>query len=80
MGACFECADGSYACPSAECIEGECYASNAVCYEPCGGKSCGDTCKICDPADLDCMETGEVKYCDSNGGCSAVGICSSGAG
>ena len=76
MGACFECADGSYACPSSECIEGECYASAAVCYEPCAGKSCGDSCSICDPADLDCMETMEMKYCDSNGGCSAMGICS----
>lgn len=38
-------------------------------YEPCGGKSCGDTCTICDPDDKDCVETAVVKACDSDGKC-----------
>ena len=39
-------------------------------YDPCAGKSCGDPCTICDPADADCVETAEVKQCNAAGECS----------
>jgi hypothetical protein len=39
-------------------------------YEPCAGKTCGDLCTICDPEDLDCVETAVVKFCHTDGGCS----------
>ena len=40
-------------------------------YDPCGGKSCGETCTLCDPADEDCAETGVIKACDAMGECVA---------
>jgi len=40
-------------------------------YEPCGGKSCGETCTLCDPADEDCAETAVEKACDAMGECVA---------
>jgi len=38
-------------------------------YEPCAGKSCGDSCRSCDPADSTCSETEEPKRCGPDGTC-----------
>ncbi len=43
--------------------------NNATGYAPCGGKKCGDQCFACPPNDPNCVETANVKYCDSSGGC-----------
>ena len=40
-------------------------------YEPCGGKTCGDSCTICDPADDACAETAVLKQCNTEGVCEA---------
>jgi hypothetical protein len=40
-------------------------------YEPCAGKKAGDSCKICPPADTNCMETMELKVCSADGKCSS---------
>ena len=45
--------------------------SDAESYDPCGDKSCGETCQICPPDDNDCVETGVVKACDAMGECVA---------
>ena len=34
-------------------------------YDPCDDKECGDACRLCDPDDADCIETGEFKVCNS---------------
>jgi hypothetical protein len=39
-------------------------------YQPCAGKSCGESCTVCAPGDVSCVETDEVKNCDSTGTCS----------
>jgi len=46
-------------------------------YEPCAGKSCGDSCSACDPADPDCVETAVLKACDPKGACvpETPGLC-----
>lgn len=46
-------------------------APAAGAYEPCAGKKAGDPCKICPPADSNCMETMEVKVCSADGKCSS---------
>ncbi|HJL19368.1 MAG TPA: prolipoprotein diacylglyceryl transferase [Sandaracinaceae bacterium LLY-WYZ-13_1] len=52
-------------CPSADrCIDGTCRG-----YDPCAGRSCGDTCTICAPDDPDCFETAVVKLCQPDGSC-----------
>ena len=38
-------------------------------YFPCGGKACGDLCRICPPGDPNCFETMVVKQCDKTGVC-----------
>lgn len=38
-------------------------------YDPCGGKSCGDSCKICPPGKVDCVETAVMKACNAQGKC-----------
>lgn len=38
-------------------------------YDPCAGKSCGDTCSECAPDDADCVETAAIKACDAGGVC-----------
>jgi len=40
-------------------------------YAPCGELLCGDECQLCDPADPNCVETDDVKRCDTEGVCSA---------
>ncbi|EOD30782.1 hypothetical protein EMIHUDRAFT_230295 [Emiliania huxleyi CCMP1516] len=38
-------------------------------YKPCRGKSEGDSCSLCAPADEDCFETMELKACSADGKC-----------
>ena len=38
-------------------------------YEPCAGLQCGDSCSVCPPDDLDCVETTVLKYCTDDGQC-----------
>src|SRR5258706_227333 len=38
-------------------------------YQACAGKTCGDTCTICDPADPSCIETAVLKACDRSNAC-----------
>lgn len=40
-------------------------------YQPCGGKECGEACKVCEPGDANCVETMVMKTCNSSGECSA---------
>lgn len=40
-------------------------------YEPCAGKTCGDSCKLCSPFDPGCFEPAVVKQCNVAGKCSA---------
>ena len=40
-------------------------------YDPCEGKQCGETCKLCAPDDTDCNETDVIKYCQADGSCKA---------
>lgn len=41
-------------------------------YQPCGGKTCGDTCSICPPWDPTCVETAVLKFCHPGGACLAT--------
>jgi large repetitive protein len=69
---CQLCPDGSAACPFAHCIEGQCVNGVESCggYEPCAGKTCGEVCTPCDPADPGCMNAPTVvMYCDAAGAC-----------
>lgn len=70
-GPCQLCPDGSNACPSASCVEGQCVVQAPECsgYSPCAGKGCGDPCTQCAPNDPDCFETAVLKTCDSAGSC-----------
>lgn len=38
-------------------------------YEPCAGKTCGLTCTLCAPWDVNCVETAVLKFCHSDGKC-----------
>lgn len=38
-------------------------------YQPCAGKSCGDTCTLCAPGDPNCSEAAVLKSCDLSGQC-----------
>ncbi len=38
-------------------------------YDPCSGKACGATCRLCDPANPDCFETAVIKFCQPDGSC-----------
>lgn len=68
-GASFPSTDG---CNNCGCSGGDVVCTLMACaYAPCGGKSCGDECTICDPADASCSETAVLKQCDENGTCSA---------
>ncbi len=46
------------------------------CYQPCAGKTCGDTCTVCDPADTGCVETADLKLCDAAGQCQSAALVS----
>ncbi|HTQ04862.1 MAG TPA: hypothetical protein VMI54_13445 [Polyangiaceae bacterium] len=41
-------------------------------YDPCGGKTCGDGCALCDPAASGCISDNLARFCDASGTCSAV--------
>jgi hypothetical protein len=50
--------------------------NDAGTWTPCGDKSCGDPCSVCDPSDAECTETAVLKYCDQAGQCgSAFPVC-----
>lgn len=40
-------------------------------YDPCEDKSCGQTCRVCDPDDSACVETPVTKFCNNKGVCAA---------
>jgi hypothetical protein len=48
-------------------------SSSTVLIDPakaaCQGLACGDTCHLCPPGAVDCMETAVVKACDRDGLC-----------
>ena len=69
--ACQICPDGSAACPYSRCEGGQCVSGFDSCgdYEPCAGKSCGETCSPCDPSDPMCAAPAVVMYCDAAGAC-----------
>jgi hypothetical protein len=73
---CTLCADGSAACPTVDCERHRCVYSFPQCppppFDPCAGKACGDTCRLCDPADPGCIETDVVKFCQADGSCSPL--------
>ena len=39
-------------------------------WDPCEGKTCGDSCTLCDPDDPTCVETLSIKECNDEGVCS----------
>jgi hypothetical protein len=48
-------------------------------YQPCGGKSCGDTCSPCAPGDPSCAGPGVAMYCSDVGTCSpSFPVCGTG--
>jgi hypothetical protein len=61
----------------AACQKGHCVVLDALPsvrpgkppHDPCAGKTCGDLCHICPPDDATCVETAQVKQCDSAGKC-----------
>lgn len=64
--ACKRCDNGADWCPSAECKMGQCGVTPSLCpedYKPCAGKADGETCTVCSPLDMDCIETSEEKVC-----------------
>lgn len=38
-------------------------------YDPCAAKSCGDSCRVCPPGDLGCVESAVLKQCNAQGAC-----------
>jgi hypothetical protein len=56
----------------AACQKGHCVTVAATGHDPCAGKKCGETCKICPPSDPGCMETLEVKQCNAEGKCTSL--------
>lgn len=72
---CFETAVMKSCDAQGQCVPEivECAAIDAgpAPYDPCGGKACGESCRICDPSDRDCVETAVIKACDADGRCVA---------
>ncbi len=57
-------------CPAnGDASQANCTEMGCPPYDPCGGKSCGDACQLCDPADPDCVETDDIKTCSDSGIC-----------
>lgn len=71
---CVQCSDGTTACPEVSCVNRRCVYDFPECpsYQACAGKSCGDSCTICDPADPNCVESAELKYCQADNTCSGL--------
>lgn len=70
LAICHLCDDDSCATPVSSCNpDGSCGDVDWVCgqagsgYDPCAGKSDGDSCTACPPDDAECVETGELKAC-----------------
>ncbi len=82
-GACWRFSNGctptdfeQISCYTTACCEGD--ECDLVVYEPCAGKACGDSCRLCAPDDPDCIETEEEKFCTDGGQCEGgVPTCSS---
>lgn len=64
--------------------DGQCVGGSPVCaakdggaaYDPCGGKQCGDGCRVCPPGDPSCVETAVLKECSASGRCvPGVALC-----
>jgi hypothetical protein len=68
---CVETAEIKVCDEAGSCVSdtGSICAEEEVAYDPCAAKACGDMCTLCDPADLDCVETAVVKVCDDAGTC-----------
>src|SRR5262249_19045446 len=58
--------------------KGKCTANAAQCggavdagpaYQPCAGKTCGQSCSLCAPNDPNCAETAVLKFCHADGAC-----------
>jgi len=86
-GSCEEsCGDQS---ESGECFcDAECLDFNDCCADfdefcevvdddgPCAAKDCGETCKLCAPGDVGCVETSVIKMCNAEGECTpSVPVC-----
>jgi hypothetical protein len=66
LAPCTLCADGSSACPWADCVNGACTNGFEVCpgTDPCSGKACGETCSLCDGANCE-NASAVLGYCDA---------------
>lgn len=42
---------------------------------PCAGKRPGDTCRVCPPDDGNCVETQQIKTCNTDGACGGSYVC-----
>jgi len=40
-------------------------------FDPCEDKSCGQTCRLCDPDDAECVESAVTKFCNNRSVCAA---------
>lgn len=47
------------------------YSAEEDLYDPCAGRSCGESCTLCDPRDPECVETAVLKQCSREGRCVA---------
>lgn len=70
LAVCRDCPNGGLACPTMQCIEGQCVTTGNECasgtdgdYDPCAGKEDGEMCSLCPPNAVDCLETDEIKTC-----------------
>ncbi len=74
--ACGAPADGTTCHAGGRCLAGEAPSHCREAYDPCGGKSCGDSCTACDPTDPNCVEAAVEKFCDAAGQCNlAFPVC-----
>lgn len=72
LAPCTMCADGSYACPTAYCVDGQCGASIERCPQPA---SCGGIAGLECSAGYTCIED-QSDACDpARGGADCGGIC-----
>jgi hypothetical protein len=40
-------------------------------YDPCAGKACGESCRLCPPTDINCFEPAVIKQCNLAGKCNS---------
>jgi hypothetical protein len=69
--ACKDCGDKTVACPSTDCVMGQCQTNFGTCggFQPCDGVPCGAPCKACGPDGMNCDAA--LTYCDAGGNCTA---------